>query len=219
MRRGPAQQTSVEPFPGAQNMFRYVITALVLLALATAVSAAVPAAGEPAPAAPPLESPLLARIEHEKGPYLIGPLSREAWTEFAPEIAQEAASYQPSPDVVEAFAGFDRDPRIVCVLGTWCSDSRREVPRFWKVMEVCGLPAASLQMLAVGRADDPAAAAWEESEGVAPGYRALHGVKLVPTFIVFEDGLELGRIVETPAVSLEADLAAILGVRATPSWH
>ena len=196
-------------------MSRYALVVPLLLMAVIAAPAAVAAADE-APAPAVADS---ARIEHEKGPYLIGPLSREAWSAFAPELAPEAASYEPSPDVVAALSALDRDLRVVCVLGTWCSDSRREVPRFWKVMEACGLAAESLEMLAVGRADDPAALAWEESRGVAPGYRARYGVELVPTFIVYEGGLELGRIVETPAVSLEADLAAILGVRATPAWH
>ncbi len=200
-------------------MTRYVLAAALLLAAAAAVPAPAAVAEEPLAAATAPASGAAARIEHEKGPYLIGPLTREAWSAFAPELAPEAASYQPSPDVVEALAGLDRELRIVCVLGTWCSDSRREVPRFWKVMETCGLAPESLEMLAVGRADDPAAKAWEESHGVAPGYRARYGVELVPTFLVYEGGLELGRIVETPAVSLEADLAAMLGVRATPAWH
>ena len=196
-------------------MSRYVPAVLLLLVLAAPLAAA--AAADPqAPAPSAADS---SRIEHEKGPYLIGPLTREVWSAFAPELEPEAASYQPSPDVVEALAAAGRDLRIVCVLGTWCSDSRREVPRFWKVMAACGLPPESLQMLAVGRADDPAAAAWEAQRGLEPGYRARYGVELVPTFIVYEGGLELGRIVETPAVSLEADLAAILGVRATPAWH
>lgn len=200
-------------------MSRYAL-AVPLLLIATVVSpVAVPVVALAADEAPAPAIADSARIEHEKGPYLIGPLTREAWSAFAPELAPEAASYQPSPDVVEALAAQDRDLRVVCVLGTWCSDSRREVPRFWKVMAACGLEAGSLEMLAVGRADDPAALAWEESHGVAPGYRTRYGVELVPTFIVYEGGLELGRIVETPAVSLEADLAAILGVRATPAWH
>ncbi len=200
-------------------MSRYAPAVLLLLISAIAAPAEVLAVADPPAPAPTTAVADSARIEHEKGPYLIGPLTREAWSGFAPELAPEAASYQPSPDVVEALAALDRDLRIVCVLGTWCSDSRREVPRFWKVMEACGLPPASLQLLAVGRADDPAAAAWEQTRGLTPGYRARYDVALVPTFIVYEGGLELGRIVETPAVSLEADLAAILGVRATPAWH
>lgn len=198
-------------------MSRYAPAVLLLLVLAAPLAAA--AAADPQAPAPAPSAADSSRIEHEKGPYLIGPLTREVWSAFAPELEPEAASYQPSPDVVEALAAAGRDLRIVCVLGTWCSDSRREVPRFWKVMAACGLPPESLQMLAVGRADDPAAAAWEAQRGLEPGYRARYGVELVPTFIVYEGGLELGRIVETPAVSLEADLAAILGVRATPAWH
>jgi len=35
-------------------------------------------------------------------------------------------------------------------------------------------------------------------------------ITLVPTFIIYRDGMEIGRIIETPKVSLEADLLEIL---------
>lgn len=185
-----------------------------LLLLAVLVSAVAAAASDTAP--PPFAP---ARLEGEKGAYLIGPVTREAWLAFDPDLSQEIADYEPSPDLVKALSYLRRDVTVTVVLGTWCSDSRREVPRFWKLLDQADMQGVTLVMLAVGRADAPEAAAWEQEHGVTPGYRARFDVELVPTFIVTEDGKELGRIIETPEVSLEADLAGILGVRATPAWH
>lgn len=189
------------------------VSAVLLLALTTI---AAPASADET-ATPPVFEP--ARLEGEKGPYLIGPLTRDAWLVFEPDLAVEMADYEPSPDLVRALSYLRRDVTVTCVLGTWCSDSRREVPRFWKLLDLMDGPDLELVMLAVGRTDAPEAALWLEENGVAPGYRERFGIELVPTFIVTENGEELGRIVETPEISLEADLAAILGVSATPAWH
>jgi len=187
---------------------RRTVTLLSLLLAAVAVTAA----EVPPPFAPTV-------LEGEKGEYLIGPVTREAWSDFDERLAEEAAAYEPSPDLVKALAYVPRDVTVTVVLGTWCSDSRREVPRFWKLLDQADMEGVTLVMLAVGRVDAPESRAWREAHGVTPGYRERFGIEYVPTFIVTEDGEELGRIVETPEVSLEADLASILGVRATPAWH
>jgi len=193
-------------------MNRTLPVALLLVLCATVLSA-----GQDALPTPPVFEP--AQLEGEKGPYLIGPLTRDGWKAFAPELQPEYADYEPSPDLVRALSYSRRDVTITCVLGTWCSDSRREVPRFWKLLDLIDVPDLELVMLAVGRTDAPEAAVWLDDNGVAPGYRERFAIEFVPTFIVTEDGVEIGRIIETPEISLEADLAAILGVQATPAWH
>jgi len=42
------------------------------------------------------------------------------------------------------------------------------------------------------------------------GLAAQYDFQRIPTFIVLQDGKEIGRIVERPEVSLEQDLAKIL---------
>jgi len=159
------------------------------------------------------------QLEGEKGPYLIGPITRESWLEFDPGLKDVADSYAPSPDLVKALSYYPDDIEITCVLGTWCSDSHREVPRFWTLLDRADMPGTTFTMLAVGRTDAPEALVWEADRGVVPGYRDLFDIELVPTFVVSKGGHEIGRIVETPEISLEADLAAILGLRAEPAWH
>ena len=88
---------------------------------------------------------------------------------------------------------------ITTVLGTWCSDSRREVPRFVKILKEINFSTDKNRFICVDRTKDAFFVDIEELD-----------IKLVPTFIVTRDGAELGRIIETPIVSLEQDLIDIL---------
>ncbi len=90
------------------------------------------AAAQPAEDAPTLQPTVL---EGEKGPYMMGPVTREDWLAFEPDLQLAYDEYEPQPDLVRALSFLEQDATITCVLGTWCSDSRREVPRFWKLLD------------------------------------------------------------------------------------
>lgn len=86
---------------------------------------------------------------------------------------------------------------IKIVMGTWCHDSKREVPRFYKILENKGT--IDTQMIALDRNKQAPAG---EIDGM--------GITNTPTFIFYKDGEELNRIVETPVESLEKDMVKIL---------
>jgi thiol-disulfide isomerase/thioredoxin len=88
---------------------------------------------------------------------------------------------------------------ILVFLGTWCGDSRREVPIFLKTAKAAGLKATSWKLYGVDVA--------KKMEG---GLIEQYQIKRVPTFIVLRDGKEIGRIVEYTKVSMEADLIEVL---------
>lgn len=88
---------------------------------------------------------------------------------------------------------------ITMVLGTWCPDSRREVPRFYKILDQLGFNESRLQVICVNR------------NKLAPGIDlGSLDIQFVPTIVVFRNGKEIGRIIEHPVQSLEEDLTAIL---------
>ncbi|MDX2003366.1 MAG: thioredoxin family protein [Chitinophagales bacterium] len=90
--------------------------------------------------------------------------------------------------------------RVIIFMGTWCSDSRREVPRFYKVLDNLVIPEVQTKLIFVDRSKD-------DGNGEATKYQIVK----VPTFIITnERGKELGRIVESPAQSLEKDICRIL---------
>ena len=91
------------------------------------------------------------------------------------------------------------DKKITIVLGTWCSDSQREVPRFIKILDFIGFPKDSLELINVDR----------NKEGLENEVNGLD-IELVPTIIVYDKGEEIGRIIESPMETLEEDLVEIV---------
>ncbi len=149
--------------------------------------------------------------ESEQGPLWLGEVTRHDILTRFPGWQQEYDAYQPDPERIADLAAVATPVRVLCVLGTWCSDSQREVPRFWKLLDLAGNTHLSLQMLAVARrADAQAEQDLLASLGFTNDIRDDHDVELVPTFIFSAGGEELGRIVESPEQSLEHDAVLIL---------
>jgi thiol-disulfide isomerase/thioredoxin len=141
-------------------------------------------------------------IDEKSGkPMLIGMCDREAFadTNFAWWFDSEYDNYETSKEEVELLSGKLDSVKIKIIMGTWCSDSRREVPRFFKILDELRFDFAKLEMVCVNR------------EKKALDYEiAPLDIKLVPTFIFYRNGKEIGRIIEVPETSLEADLIKIL---------
>ena len=96
-----------------------------------------------------------------------------------------------------------KDNKVTIFLGTWCGDSKREVPRILKMLDCCNFPADQLSLIMVGNQGDAyKKSPRHEEEG--------RNIVRVPTIIIEDTGKETGRIVEYPVVSLEKDLLSIL---------
>jgi hypothetical protein len=134
-------------------------------------------------------------------PELLGPLTRDVLFEKLPDWRAVAEAYQPKPDCVEKLRAQAREVRVEIYLGTWCPDSKAHVSEYFKVMELAEAPA--IRTVCIGIPRDKAQR--------APYYQGKDIVRL-PTFVVFVDGREAGRIVETPERSVEEDLVRILGL-------
>jgi hypothetical protein len=85
------------------------------------------------------------------------------------------------------------------VLGSWCNDSHREIPRFMKTLKQINYPASKVKLWAL------------DTYKKAPGFdpKTMNILK-VPTFIIYRNGQEIGRIIETPRRRLEKDLLQII---------
>ncbi len=134
-------------------------------------------------------------------PELVGPLTREEIEAAVPDWVEAEILADPDREAALALGSARPGAEVTVFLGTWCSDSRRELSRFWRALdEVGGLAPFSLRYVGVDRDKaEPAALL----EGI--------GLLYVPTFIVRRDGLELGRIVEESPNGVERDLLALLG--------
>lgn len=88
---------------------------------------------------------------------------------------------------------------IKAFMGTWCKDSKREVPRFYKVLEAANFDLKKVEMITVNRGK-------RTPDNLQKGFN----IKRVPTFIFYKKGKEIGRYVEFPRTSLEKDILTIV---------
>lgn len=118
---------------------------------------------------------------------------------FAPAFKFEYKSYKPNMEVVNSIKKKLRKTRITIVFGSWCGDSKLQVGRFYKILDEAGYPAKYVTALAINR------------KLKAPGTKVDRlNIHRVPTFILFHNHKEVGRITESPKTTLEGDLAHIL---------
>lgn len=163
-----------------------------LAVLACIVTLATSCASTTAPAVP---------AQPEK-PVIVGETTRAA-IEAAPEWASAEAESQPDPAASTALATVPPGAEVTIFLGTWCGDSRRELPRFWKALDIAGSrgadPPFAIHYIGVDR---------QKKEPSAPVTN--NDIRYVPTFIVHREGREVGRIVEESPHGIEKDLLALL---------
>lgn len=106
----------------------------------------------------------------------------------------------PDADAARALKDVPPGATVRVFFGTWCGDSRREVTRFWKALDVAGgIVPFTIEYIAVDRAKTA-------PEGLTDGI----GLRYVPTFVVVRAGKEVGRIIESSPGGLEKDLRALL---------
>jgi dienelactone hydrolase len=166
---------------------------------------------------PPIEelepAPLEAtRLElGDYGVIMMGEVTRNEILDNLPGWDREYFEYEPDPAVLAALQEHIHKARFEIILGTWCSDSSREVPRLWKILEEVGYPVDEIGMLAVGSSRFTLEMGLStEMLGWSNRTKRYYDVERVATIIVSRDGEEIGRIVETPTLSIEEDLLTIL---------
>lgn len=117
------------------------------------------------------------------------------------KFAKQYQAFSPTPQdvaLMQKLAGKE----VLVLLGTWCHDSAREVPRLLKLLDQSKVNIKSLKLIAVGYDK-------RDPQGIAAHYN----LKYTPTIIVLDEGEELTRVVETPTHSLAHDLSQSSAVK------
>jgi tetratricopeptide (TPR) repeat protein len=123
------------------------------------------------------------------------------------------ADYQPTPSVIEAFKSLKiNEFQLKIFFGTWCGDTKRELPRLLKVLDVIGFPKANIQFIATSSED----AFYKQSKNREErGYHIFR----VGTYVIERNGVVVNRICEYPVFSMERDLWTIFsGQKYTPQY-
>ncbi|HVT57951.1 MAG TPA: hypothetical protein VHR45_06100 [Thermoanaerobaculia bacterium] len=216
---------SASPEPGAASATPPAAVSAAGAAGAAGVASTSSAAQPPAaPARPaqPAQPAQLAQI-------LVGPLTRSQVESAAPAWIQAGVEAHPDPAASRALASVEPGAEVTVFLGTWCSDSRREVSRLWRAFDDIGIdpadPANGAAAAAAGSLGSTAAAralpftlryiGVDEAKQQPAGPVAEIGLKYVPTFVVCRNGREVGRIVESSPHGVESDLLDLLSGRAS----
>ena len=130
---------------------------------------------------------------------LTGPVTRAALEDYETWKTLRAQDYTPDAAAVKTIAERGQDVRVLAIVATWCPDSKREVPRFFKIYDQAGLGTGRVTMVGVDRSK-------KDAEGLTVKYAILR----VPTFVFFRGDTEIGRVTERAVATLEQDIAAIL---------
>ena len=134
-------------------------------------------------------------------PMLLGECTREAFkdTSFYWWWKSEYNFYDVDSSSLNDIKNDLNNISIKVVMGTWCSDSRREVPRFFKILDAVNYSSEKVKIICV---DEDKKTKGDELNGL--------NIEFVPTIIFYRDGNEIGRIVEAPNDTLEKDMIKIL---------
>jgi thiol-disulfide isomerase/thioredoxin len=134
-------------------------------------------------------------------PMLIGDCTRDAFkdTSFSWWFDSGYNMYQPDSMIIDGIKQNMNNVNVTIVMGSWCSDSREQVPHFFKVMDKAGFPEGNIKIICVDRA----------KKDLSGEVDSLN-IELVPTFIFYRDGEAIGRIIETPQETIEEDTQGIL---------
>ncbi|MBO6523237.1 MAG: thioredoxin family protein [Balneolaceae bacterium] len=132
-------------------------------------------------------------------PDIIGPTTAEEVRTQHRVFDIYTKRYSPNPEAIKYLSEIQDSVTIHVLFGTWCHDSKKQIPAFIKTLEEANNAKIKVEYIAVSRKKA------EPSDLVE-----RWDLKLTPTFIIVRRNKEYGRIIEEPISSLEEDLVVIL---------
>lgn len=133
--------------------------------------------------------------------YLIGIANKESFKEdsFKGWFDSRHKEYTTDKETIAKLTDALKGYTIKGFMGTWCGDSKRETPRFYKILEETGFDENYFELITVNRSK-------KTPDNLQEGLNIIR----VPTFIFYKEGQEVGRYVEYPRETLEKDILKIV---------
>lgn len=133
---------------------------------------------------------------HQENDIIVGEINQQQLMTFT-AFSSNFDNYLLTAEQIKKVSAWPKDLEIDVYFGTWCHDSQREVPRLLKLLE--------------NNSDIKLALISLDYEKTEPsGLSRQANVKYTPTIIVKRAQHELGRIVESPKVSIVDDISAMI---------
>jgi len=130
-------------------------------------------------------------VKDEKHPeqvYLVGIINKylvQNDTAFSKWYNSSMSYYTPDTATLATFGKAKKGIQFVVFGGTWCEDTHNLWPVFYRLVDKSGYPEKYITLIGVDRA----------KTSIEDLHRKWNIVN-VPTFIVLQDGKEIGRVVE-----------------------
>ncbi len=140
-------------------------------------------------------------------PFLLGKIEKSGLEgeNYASWFNKNYDDYQPNKNLINDISSKLKPYSITLFMGTWCGDSKQEVPKLYKVLEASNFPMEQLTVIAVsGKSNMYKQSPKHEEAGL--------NIHRVPTVIFYKNGKEINRIVEHPIETFEADIQNIITV-------
>ena len=109
-------------------------------------------------------------------------------------------AYNYNPEVTGQLSDQLSDVDVKIYMGTWCSDTQRDLPAFFKIIDNLPSQPKSVKMIATDR-----------SKLLPPEALDSFVIEFIPHFLFSRDGEQLGEIIEMPEKTLEEDMLSIIG--------
>lgn len=126
------------------------------------------------------------------GSDIIGNITKQQLLDNYPVFATRYDDYIVSDYEINAVKKLPSGVSVRVFFGTWCHDSEREVPRMLKAYNKSNL---EIEMISL-----------DMNKSEPEGRAVQNQIKYTPTFIVYNNNIEVGRIIEQPEVSLAEDI-------------
>jgi thiol-disulfide isomerase/thioredoxin len=140
-----------------------------------------------------------------KNPILLGKINKEilSTNTYVDWFLKNYDAYQPESTYITILKEKLPEYTITAFFGSWCGDSKEQLPPFYKILDEAKFPLERLTVVGVSRERD----AYKQSPG---GEEEGLNIHRVPTFIFYKNGVEVNRIVEQPIATLEHDMSMLL---------
>ncbi|MEZ4888938.1 MAG: thioredoxin family protein [Chitinophagales bacterium] len=133
--------------------------------------------------------------------YLIGKVNREGFMKenYNDWFQASYNEYEVDETTLAVLQGKLENVEVKVFMGTWCPDSQREVPHFYKILDDLQFDENQLTVISM-----------DKYKETPEEYETGLDIQRVPTIIFYKGDQEMGRIVESPNISLEKDMTEIV---------
>lgn len=132
---------------------------------------------------------------------LIGIANKESFLAepFNDWFTPNYTTYETDKEIIEKLKPLLKEVTIKGFMGTWCGDSKEQTPILYKILDEADFNYDYLELITVNR-----------SKSTPDNLQEGFNIERVPTFIMYKNDKEIGRFVEYPRESVEADLLKIV---------